>query len=824
MGQLLGSSLENGTFTWPRPPYFNFSQDAEKPLLEECIVELMGGRAHAGHLIRFSPEEARLLFQPVSSNLHQIVPFAKIKNLQLLWPTKLVSEQNFLEARAQETFPTTEKQSFEVHFIDDTKFSGETLGHLNSKYGLYLYPLLKNGHVERHFIPQHAIKDYQIGPQIGEILIEENLASSEDIESALEHQKNLRSKRIGDYLNENQILSAEELHKAIVHQESRPVLKLGEALKELNLLTDEQLEAALNKQKENRHLRLGQIIVEMNIVDDRTLKGALAKKLGIPYVNLSKFNFDPNAIRMIPGALARKSCLMPLCTHEGMLVIALEDPMNYKVIDELRFLTQLKVLPAMASRENILEAIQTYYGLESDSLGSDSQNSDGSIDFNFESDSTGINDLANRLFDEEKQMDLDTKDEPNIVESDNTLVQLVNKMIMDAYKEGASDIHIETYPDKKNTVVRFRKDGSLVPYLEIPANFRNALISRIKIMSQLDISERRKPQDGKLDFQNFGPAKIELRVATIPTSNGLEDIVMRVLASSKPIPMEKLGLSDQSLKTMQKIVAKTYGLVLVCGPTGSGKTTTLHSILGHINKPERKIWTAEDPVEITQKGLRQVQINPKIDWTFANAMRSFLRADPDVIMVGEMRDAETTKIGIEASLTGHLVLSTLHTNSAPESIVRMLDLGMDPFNFADALLAILAQRLAKSLCPECKTSHVADQSEIEELLTEYIDNTPFDKETILQDWQQRYSKKNNYTLYKATGCKSCNQTGYRGRVGLYELMTVSPDIRHLIQKRAVVSDIAKQAMLNGMLSLKQDGIHKVLQGLTDISQVRAVCA
>ena len=343
-------------------------------------------------------------------------------------------------------------------------------------------------------------------------------------------------------------------------------------------------------------------------------------------------------------------------------------------------------------------------------------------------------------------------------------------------------------------------------------------------MSQLDISERRKPQDGKLDFKQYGPAKIELRVATIPTANGLEDVVMRVLAAAKPVPVDKLGLDNEKLATLKKVVQRPYGLVLVCGPTGSGKTTTLHSLLGYINTPERKIWTAEDPVEITQAGLRQVQVNPKIGWTFANAMRSFLRADPDVIMVGEMRDQETTKIGIEASLTGHLVLSTLHTNSAPESIVRMLDLGMDPFNFADALLAVLAQRLAKALCPKCKEAYIPDDVELEELALEYCNGTSWDHRQIMDGWKKTYKKDEKLTMYRIKGCTHCNNTGYKGRLGLYELMTIDPHTKRLIQTRAPITELLEQALAGGMRTLKQDGISKVLQGNTDIAQVRAVCS
>jgi type II secretory ATPase GspE/PulE/Tfp pilus assembly ATPase PilB-like protein len=293
-----------------------------------------------------------------------------------------------------------------------------------------------------------------------------------------------------------------------------------------------------------------------------------------------------------------------------------------------------------------------------------------------------------------------------------------------------------------------------------------------------------------------------------------------LLSSTKPLPIEKLGLAPNILADLQKLMQRPYGLILVCGPTGSGKTTTLHSLLGYINSPERKIWTAEDPVEITQTGLRQVQVNTKIGWTFATAMRSFLRADPDVIMVGEMRDEETTKVAIEASLTGHLVLSTLHTNSAAESVVRLLDLGMDPFNFADALQAILAQRLVKALCPQCKQAYDADISEIEDLAHEYCHDTNLVSAEVLSQWKAQ--SKNKFKLYRAVGCGHCNQTGYRGRIGLHELMVVTPSIKRLIQTRALVSELLNGALNAGMRTLKQDGIAKILQGHTDIAQVRSV--
>ena len=332
-------------------------------------------------------------------------------------------------------------------------------------------------------------------------------------------------------------------------------------------------------------------------------------------------------------------------------------------------------------------------------------------------------------------------------------------------------------------------------------------------MSALDIAERRKPQDGKIKFKIDATRTIELRVATVPTQGGQEDVVMRILAASEPLPLTKMGFSDWNLKALKDNAAKPYGLILVVGPTGSGKTTTLHSVLGYINTPERKIWTAEDPVEITQYGLRQVQMFPKIGLTFATAMRAFLRADPDVIMVGEMRDEETAGIGIEASLTGHLVLSTLHTNSAPETITRLLDMRLDPFSFADALLCIVAQRLGRTLCKSCKEAYSPSEEERHELAVEY--GEAFASDLKLGDPELK--------LYKPVGCDDCNESGYRGRVGLHEALVGTDPLKQLIIEKAKMEALRDAAIKEGMRTLKQDGIQKIVRGVIDLQQVRAVC-
>ncbi len=435
-------------------------------------------------------------------------------------------------------------------------------------------------------------------------------------------------------------------------------------------------------------------------------------------------------------------------------------------------------------------------------------------------------DMGGPLGDEENDESLES------AAADNELVKFVNKVIIDAYHQKASDIHIEPMPGKLKTGIRFRIDGALVPYIEVPAHFRQAMVTRLKIMCDLDISERRKPQDGKIKFKKYGPLDIELRVATIPSAGGVEDVVMRILAAGEPIPLDKLGLMPHNRERLEATVSKPYGLFYVCGPTGSGKTTTLHSILKFLNTPETKIWTAEDPVEITQKGLRQVQINRKAGIDFALVMRAFLRADPDIIMVGESRDKETVSMGIEASLTGHLVFSTLHTNSAPESITRLLDMGMDPFNFADALLGILAQRLARRLC-DCKEAYHPNTSEINSFIVEYADelrHTPAWKadfsgeaQKLFEDWVERYGNNGKLRFYKPVGCDNCNKTGYKGRLGLHELLIADDRIKKLVQERARVAEIFAAAVESGMRTLKMDGMEKILLGQTDLKQVRSVC-
>jgi type II secretory ATPase GspE/PulE/Tfp pilus assembly ATPase PilB-like protein len=578
-----------------------------------------------------------------------------------------------------------------------------------------------------------------------------------------------------------------------------------------SVLSAQELEQALRAARE-KETDVEAVLVQDFHVKPATLGAALAKYFTIPYEPARPDRVRPaDLLKNLPQQYLEESGWLPLEENrDGLLVLTIDpDRVTQSHIVNQVF-PRLHIIYRVTTRAEFAQTLAQFFG---------------------GGDSASVGELLSGMGSDGE----DESDTPQQVSEavENELVKLLNKIIVDAHRQGASDIHIEPLPGKGKTGIRFRKDGVLVPYIEVPAAYRAAMVARIKIMCDLDISERRKPQDGKIKFKKYGPLDIELRVATIPSAGGVEDVVMRILAAGEPIPLDKLGVLPANLDRLRATVEKPYGLFFVCGPTGSGKTTTLHSVLSYLNTPETKIWTAEDPVEITQKGLRQVQVNRKAGLEFATVMRAFLRADPDIIMVGEMRDKETVSMGIEASLTGHLVFSTLHTNSAPESVVRLLDMGMDPFNFADALLGILAQRLAKRLCGNCKQPYHPGEAELDLLLSEYceeLQNTAVfqrdalaARQQVLARWRERYADADGrFTLYRPLGCEQCNK-GYRGRAGLHELMIGTDRVKKLLQEHARVAQLLAAALEDGMLTLKMDGIEKVLMGITDVKAVRAVC-
>ncbi|MBF0591961.1 MAG: Flp pilus assembly complex ATPase component TadA [Nitrospirae bacterium] len=570
------------------------------------------------------------------------------------------------------------------------------------------------------------------------------------------------------------------------HYHGLPCKQLGDILLELNLISRDDLATCLRKQKETKR-RLGEILIKEGFVSEDNVYKAFARQLNMDYCNILLEDPSPDVLKLIPEDIVSRYQVFPVKSEGRTVIVAMVNPLCLETLNYVRKITGRNIRPTITSPSSITKAIQKFYRYD-DPMQDITQGID-LIEF--------------------KQAD--EPDEDVSSSSDAApVVRIVNAMIIQAIKAGASDIHLE--PDKDSTVIRNRVDGVLREIKRLPKAVHASIVSRVKIIAALDISERRMPQDGKIKF-NYKDRKVELRVATLPTVYG-ESVVLRVLASSKPLPLEALNMSARDLQEFKGVLVKPYGLILVGGPTGSGKTTTLHAALGLINKPDKKIWTIEDPVEITQSGLNQVEVKPKIELDFARAMRAFLRADPDVIMVGEMRDYETASMGIKASLTGHLILSTLHTNSAAETVTRLIDMGLDPFNFADALLGVLAQRLVRTLCKDCKQAYTPSEEEFA-LFVQAYGKDAFSTLGI------HYCQ--DLTLYRTKGCEGCGQTGYKGRVGIFEFLLVTDAIKKLIQTKAPLGDIRQQAIRESMTTLMQDGVLKVLNGLTDLAQVRAVC-
>ena len=639
---------------------------------------------------------------------------------------------------------------------------------------------------------------------LGEILVHLHLVSQEQIDEALKIQKQTKQK-LGKILLDKCWIEEKALIQALLQQSKNAHQKIGkfDGLISSQRITREQLDAARTEaQTQDRELET--ILMSKYNITKQELGASFAAYANCPFREYDEmYPVDPQLTKGINPNYLKINYWIPLRATADSVEVLIDDPFVFhKTRDIRRLFPEKQIRYCIGLREDIQKYVSSI-------AAEDRPATQGAAD-----ETDPIAAILDQLAAEEAQTQQDEGEREVVIdENDSGIVKLVNQIITAGVKTGASDIHIEPNGDKRETVVRFRVDGHCYDYLKVQPTHRRALTSRIKVMARLDIAEKRKPQDGKIIFP-MPDKTVELRVATIPSSGpGNEDVVMRILAASEPIPLDKMKMTERNFREFTSILQKPYGIILCVGPTGSGKTTTLHSALSHINTPGRKIWTAEDPVEITQVGLRQVQVQPKIGFTFAAALRAFLRADPDVIMVGEIRDQETAEIAINASLTGHLVLSTLHTNSAVETVTRLLDMGMDPFNFADALLGIIAQRLARTICPQCKETYQASKEEYDALAHGYGEEAFFALGIPYDD---------KFQLSRGKGCEACRQSGYKGRVGLHELLLGTSEFKTLLYARAPVAELQKLAVSQGMTSLLQDGILKCLQGLTDYNQVRAV--
>ncbi|NOY87553.1 MAG: type IV-A pilus assembly ATPase PilB [Deltaproteobacteria bacterium] len=587
--------------------------------------------------------------------------------------------------------------------------------------------------------------------------------------------------------------------------------RLGEMLVRAKLIDEEQLKQALEEQSKSGG-RLGYNLAKLDILSEADVVAFLSKQYGVPSINLAEFEIEPSILKLIPGKTAKKYQLIPISRTGGTLTLAMADPTNVFALDDIKFMTGYNVEPVVASETAIEDAIMKYY--ESSGFGTGKAQID-STDYNLDdADYSGFDGemeagplLDVEEFDNLVQGAVDDveviEDEPDILtgEVDAPIVKLVNGFLIKAYKMKVSDVHVEPY--EKVMRIRYRLDGVCKTMMNLPLKIRNAVISRIKIMSKLDIAERRLPQDGRIKMKLGRRAEVDFRVSVLPTLFG-EKIVLRLLDKSNlQLDMTKLGFEEGSLAHFKEAIHKPFGMVLVTGPTGSGKTTTLYSALAELNTEDVNIMTAEDPVEFNLMGINQVQMHDEIGLNFAAALRSFLRQDPDIILVGEIRDYETAEIGIKAALTGHMVLSTLHTNDAPSTINRLLNMGIEPFLVASSVIMVVAQRLARRVCESCK-----QVVEVPEKALIDIGFSPGEAKGI--------------TCYKGEGCTACGGTGYKGRIALYEVMAVDDDIKDVILKGGTTFEIKDAAIRAGMLTLRRSGLTKIKEGVTTIEEVLRV--
>ncbi len=661
--------------------------------------------------------------------------------------------------------------------------------------GVFAYPLEPTGGFNRFFFTCSGLRLQPTDRPLGEVMKQQGLIDGRDLDEALEVQRHLRKRRVGEIIAQQTEVTQEEV-EGVVAQASKngqrtPQARIGDILIEAGLVTRRQVEEAIAQQDAGKRRRVGTILVEKGLISEDQLLTALARKFGLRVIDLSGINIKPEVVRLLSRDLIERMQVLPVEATESRLVVATSTPTDPTISENLRFATNRRIELVVASAGQIAEYISSLF--------------------------TESEDSVEELIQDLDEFDIEVVEEQElekVTESDSKVINVVNKILLDAHRRGVSDIHFEPEGGFLPLLVRYRKDGECFTVHKIAAQYKAAMISRIKIISKLDIAERRRPQSGKIQLKH-GRERIEFRVEITPTIGGQEDAVLRVLSSTRIFPLDKLGFSPKNLTRFKALVKKPYGIILCVGPTGSGKTTSLHSAIAEINTGNRKIWTAEDPVEITQRGLRQVQVNAKIGFTFEEALRSFLRADPDVIMIGEMRDPVTAKAAIGASLTGHLVFSTLHTNNAPETIVRLIEMGEDPINFADAMLGIMAQRLVRRLCEACKEPYHPAREEYDELVQSY------GAEAFAAGGLPGYSP--DLTLMKAVGCPECEGLGFSGRIAIQELLVNTPDIRRAIKERVGIDALTGVACDQGMVTLRQDGIEKVFLGITDFNQVNQVC-
>ncbi len=734
------------------------------PPTASVAAHLMNGEVVEGTLTGLSSQDGACIAGADGVTVKQ--PLSSLRYLMFLDPQPPSGDASLPE-------PSHTPQKFTLSYIDGREISGRALGLFADPEGLHLYRRDVTGKLRLLFVPNRVLKSYRTGPRLGESLISAGKVEPAAVDMALKTQQEERGKKLGVYVHSTVAISADDLKRELERQANYPATRLGELLIADGLISSKQLSYALELQKTDRKKRLGDILVEMGATTAEAVHMTLAHNLGIPFVKLHGFEIDARVLPLITEELARKHMLMPLMLHQDHLVVAMQDPTDMEANNLLRFTTGHDVEVAVATRDDIEWAIGKYYAageVESfQTLEAPAENQDQNERELLEAERLG-------------------KEKP--------IVRLINSIIMGGIGRRASDVHL--HPSRNSADLMYRIDGTLVKIRSFNKTFLPALVSRIKIIGRMDIAERRLPQDGNARVVHEGRV-VDLRISVIPTVDG-ESVVIRILNTEVGLKtIADLGFSPDDEAAFTDLLWRNNGLILVTGPTGCGKSTTLYAAIGEVRKQNVNLITVEDPVEYHIDGIEQIQVVPIAGYSFAKALRHILRHDPDVIMIGEIRDQETGKIAIESALTGHLVLSTLHTNEAASAVTRMMEMGVEPYLLSATLLGVLAQRLVRRNCEHC----LAEET-VEPVVRKFL------------------GIKNDEVFFKGRGCEECNNTGYSGRMAVYELLRATPELRDRIQDGVTTSDLHHQAMKDGMLPLTQNALVQARQRRISLAEVYRV--
>lgn len=801
---------------YPTPPLCIVSDEMSVRHGENVVLELNNGHKLNGKLENFDSEKGNISLSVDENDNPKVHGMHEIRLLRIPTPRHWTLDEDSILTQAKGVKVTTEPLEYEIELTDHTTLEGTTHGFRNGRHGIYLFPVIDQHQYTNLFVPNSAIIRHRIGKHLGQQLVKDKVISDRDVAIVLMEQQDNRSRSLGEHLAMTAVVTPDQLVKAIKRQTSMPHLQLGEILIQENLITDEQLQNALIQQKQQRNMTLGELLIEKGLVNQETIQRSLATKLGFPFVDLHQFPLDLTVLNLIDKEFAATHSVMPLHRHNEKLVVAMLDPTKWEAIEALQSRTGFIIEPVIATQMDILWSINFYFG---DSL--NANNAHRAKASTSKQSPESEEKETNNLFPQTNKI------------SHDSVAQFLRTIILDGARRGITHIHFEPVRNR-GAIVRLRKDGDLSEAGNIPENAWRSLISEFRSLAKLTPEMSFGAQLMSIDTHFLEPARIDLQLAAIPNMDSGEDFVLKLGTTNYAPQVKDLGLSAANLKRILDLSDSPRGLLLVAGTYDAGKSTTLNALITRLNQAHKKIWVIGEEGRKMPEGIRQAPLQLGHDANDVTPFDVILHADPDIIAIGDLSDQATAQKALAASLTSHLIFSALSVRRAGEAIDRLINMRLPPYEIADALLAILAQRLVKKLCLHCRKRYMPNSEEMRMLVAEYCAEMYDDDESavrikalhekVLNSWTEAYTKPSEeLTLYRATGCKHCQNTGYDGRIALHELLEITPPVKRALLDGVDSHGIVAAAIKSGMKTLKQDGIEKVLLGHTDMTQVRSAC-